>query len=168
MKTPFACCPTRLPASRVSRACLRARRSLAILYQQLGQLYRDSQNYQAAVYTYQELGRLGEEEDRRARLLIMDIYRAAKDLPKALQTGKEAVRNIPPILPMRSSEALLLGESGQTDEGVKMLRTQLERQAQRPRNLSEYRPGVRARPPLQRSRRSRQGRGSLARPASRQ
>jgi tetratricopeptide (TPR) repeat protein len=100
-------------------------RSLAILYQQLGQLYRDTQNYQAAIYTYHELGRLGEEEDRRARLLTMDIYRAAKDLPKALQTGKDAVAKYPGDLPLRSSEALLLGESGQTDEGVKMLRTQL-------------------------------------------
>src|SRR5216683_3331558 len=44
------------------------RRSLAILYQQLGQLYRATQNYQAAVFTYEELGRLGEEEDRRARM----------------------------------------------------------------------------------------------------
>lgn len=100
-------------------------RSLAILYQQLGQLYRDSQNYQAAIFTYQELGRLGEEEDRRARLLMMDVYRAAKDLPKALQTGKEAVAKYPGDLPIRSSEALLLGESGQTEEGVKMLRSQL-------------------------------------------
>src|SRR5207253_5411726 len=32
------------------------RRSLAILYQQLGQLYRDTQNYQAATYTFEELG----------------------------------------------------------------------------------------------------------------
>ncbi len=55
----------------------------------------------------------------------MDIYRAAKDLPKALQAGKEAVAKYPGDLPLRSSEALLLGESGQTDEGVKMLRTQL-------------------------------------------
>jgi tetratricopeptide (TPR) repeat protein len=100
-------------------------RSLAILYQQLGQLYRDTQNYQAAIYTYQELGRLGEEEDRRARLLLMDVYRSAKDLPKALQTGKESVAKYPSDLPLRSSEALLLGESGQTEEGVKMLRTQL-------------------------------------------
>src|ERR1700730_17787980 len=101
------------------------RRSLAILYQQLGQLYRDTQNYQAAIYTFEELGRLGEEEDHRARMMIMDTYRAAKDLPKALQAGKDAVAKYPGDLPLRSSEALLLGESGQTDEGVKMLRTQL-------------------------------------------
>src|SRR5258707_14852844 len=65
------------------------RRSLAILYQQLGQLYRDTQNYPAAIYTFEELGHLGEEEDRRARIIIMDTYRAAKDLPKALHAVQE-------------------------------------------------------------------------------
>jgi tetratricopeptide (TPR) repeat protein len=101
------------------------RRSLAILYQQLGQLYRDTGNFQAAVYTYEELGHLGEEEDRRARLLIMDTYRAAKDLPKALLTGKEALAKYPSDASVRASEALLLGENGQTDEAVKILRAQL-------------------------------------------
>ncbi len=101
------------------------RRSLAILYQQLGQLYKDTQNFQAAVYTYEELGRLGEEEDRRARMLIMDTYRAAKDLPKALQTGKEALAKYPSDPGLRTSNALLLGENGQTDEAVKVLRSQL-------------------------------------------
>jgi tetratricopeptide (TPR) repeat protein len=101
------------------------RRSLAILYQQLGQLYRDTQNFQAAVYTYQELGHLGEDEDRRARLLLMDTYRAAKDLPKALAAGKEAVAKYPNDSSVQAGEALLLGESGQTDEAVKILRAQL-------------------------------------------
>jgi tetratricopeptide (TPR) repeat protein len=101
------------------------RRSLAILYQQLGQLYRDTQNYQASIYTFEELGHLGEEEDRRARIMIMDTYRAAKDLPKALQTGKEALTKYPSDPSIRTSHALLLGENGQTDEAVKMLRAQL-------------------------------------------
>jgi tetratricopeptide (TPR) repeat protein len=101
------------------------RRSLAILYQQLGQLYRDTQNYQAAIYTFEELGHLGEEEDRRARMMIMDTYRAAKDLSKALQTGKEALAKYPADPAIRTSHALLLGENGQTDEAVKILRAQL-------------------------------------------
>jgi tetratricopeptide (TPR) repeat protein len=101
------------------------RRSLAILYQQLGQLYRDTQNYQAAIYTFEELGHLGEEEDRRARMMIMDTYRAAKDLPKALQTGKEALAKYPADPAIRTSHALLLGENGQTDEAVKILKAQL-------------------------------------------
>jgi tetratricopeptide (TPR) repeat protein len=101
------------------------RRSLAILYQQLGQLYRDTQNYQASIYTFEELGHLGEEEDRRARMMIMDTYRAAKDLPKALQTGKEALAKYPADPAIRTSHALLLGENGQTDEAVKILKAQL-------------------------------------------
>ena len=101
------------------------RRSLAILYQQLGQLYRDTENYQAAIFTFQELGHLGEEEDRRARMMIMETYRAAKDLPKALQTGKEALAKYPADPAIRTSYALLLGENGQADEAVKILRAQL-------------------------------------------
>jgi Flp pilus assembly protein TadD len=101
------------------------RRSLAILYQQLGQLYRDTQNYQAAIFTYEELGHLGEEEDRRARMMIMDTYRAAKDLPKALQAGKDALSKYPADPAIRDSQALLLGENGQTEEAVKILRAQL-------------------------------------------
>ena len=103
------------------------RRSLAILYQQLGQLYRDMQNFQAAIYTFEELGRLGDEEDRRSRMLIMDTYRAAKDLPKALQAGKDALAKYPSDSGLRTSNALLLGENGQTDEAVKVLRSQLAR-----------------------------------------
>jgi len=101
------------------------RRSLAVLYQELGQLYKERQNYQAAVFTFNELGHLGDEEDRRARLLIMDAYRSAKDLPKALQSGKEALAKYPNDPAIRASQALLLGENEQTEEGVKMLRAQL-------------------------------------------
>jgi len=102
------------------------RRSLAILYQQLGMLYRDTQNYQAAIYTFQELGHLGEEEDRRARLLIMDTYRLAKDLPRALQAGREAMAKYPNDTAVRASQALLLGENQQTDEAVKLLEADLK------------------------------------------
>jgi tetratricopeptide (TPR) repeat protein len=101
------------------------RRSLAILYQQLGQLYRETQNYQAAIFTFDELGHLGEEEDRRARMLIMDTYRTAKDLSRALQAGKEALAKYPADSGIRTSDALLLGENGQTDEAIKILRAQL-------------------------------------------
>lgn len=101
------------------------RRYLAILYQQLGMLYRDVQNYQAAIYTFQELGHLGEEEDHRARLLIMDTYRMAKDLPKALQTGREAMAKYPNDTSIKASMALLMGENEQTEEAVKLLQSDL-------------------------------------------
>ncbi len=102
------------------------RRRLAVLYQELGTLYRDVQNYQAAIYTFQELGHLGDEEDRRARLLIMETYRLAKDMPKALQAGKEALAKYPDDPAIKSSLALLLGENQQTDEAVKLLESSLK------------------------------------------
>jgi Flp pilus assembly protein TadD len=102
------------------------KRSLAILYQQLGMLYRDVQNYQAAIYTFQELGHLGDEEDTRARLLIMDTYRLAKDMPKALVAGRDAMAKYPKDAAIRSSYALLLGENDQTDEAVKLLEQDLK------------------------------------------
>ncbi|MGB2671200.1 MAG: tetratricopeptide repeat protein, partial [Candidatus Acidiferrum sp.] len=105
------------------------RRSLAILYQQLGQLYRDTENFQAAINTYKELGNLGDDEDRRARMLLMDTYRAAKDLPKALEAGKEALAKYPSDPAVVTSNAMLLGENGQTDEAVKILRGQLTKTA---------------------------------------
>jgi Flp pilus assembly protein TadD len=101
------------------------RRSLAILYQQLGQIYRDAQNFPAAINTYTELGNLGEEEDRRSRILIMDTYRAEKDLPKALEAANQALAKYPSDPGIVTSNALLLGENGQTDAAVKILQGQL-------------------------------------------
>jgi tetratricopeptide (TPR) repeat protein len=101
------------------------RRSLAILYQQLGLVYQQKQNYAAAIYTYEELGHLGDEEDRRARLLIMSAYRDARDLPKALQAGKDALAKYPNDSAIKTRDALLLGENGQVDEAVKLLKSQM-------------------------------------------
>jgi tetratricopeptide (TPR) repeat protein len=102
------------------------RRSLAIFYQQLGMLYRDTQNYQAAIFAFQELGHLGEEEDRRARMMIMDTYRQARDLPKALQTGREALAKYPTDSSIRASQALLLGDNQQPEEAIKILQATLK------------------------------------------
>ena len=51
-------------------------------------------------------------------MLIMETYRQAKDLPKALQTGKEALAKYPSDPAVRATYALLLGENQQADEGV--------------------------------------------------
>ncbi len=101
------------------------RRSLAILYENLGQLYQEKQNYAAAAYTFEELGHLGDEEDRRARYFLMNTYREAKDMTKALQVGKDALVKYPTDPALRSRQATLLGENGQTEEAIKMLKSQL-------------------------------------------
>ena len=102
------------------------RRTLAILYQQLGQLYREVGKYDAAVNTFDEMLRLGPEEDRRARVLIIDTYRAARDIPKALDDVRKALEAYPKDRTIQITEALLYGENAQTDQAVSVLRPLLD------------------------------------------
>lgn len=102
------------------------RRTLAILYQQLGQLYRENSNYSAAVNTFEEMIRLGPEEDRRARVMIMDTYRDARDMPKALETARKAVDAYPKERSILIAQALLFGENQQADQAVSKLHALLD------------------------------------------
>jgi tetratricopeptide (TPR) repeat protein len=102
------------------------RRTLAILYQQLGQLYRETSNYTAAVNTFEEMLRLGTEEDRRARIMIIDTYREARDISKALDAARKAADAYPKDRPILMSQALLLGENAQADLAVSHLHALLD------------------------------------------
>jgi tetratricopeptide (TPR) repeat protein len=102
------------------------RRTLAILYQQLGQLYRETSNYSAAVNTFEEMLRLGTEEDRRARVMIVDTYREARDMPKALDAARKAVDAYPKERSILIAQALLFGENAQADQAVSKLHALLD------------------------------------------
>ena len=102
------------------------RRALAILYQQLGQLYRETSNYTAAVNTFEEMLRLGTEEDRRARVMIIDTYRDARDISKALDAARKASDAYPKDRSIQIAQALLFGENAQADQAVSRLRALLD------------------------------------------
>jgi tetratricopeptide (TPR) repeat protein len=102
------------------------RRTLAILYQQLGQLYRETSNYTAAVNTFEEMLRLGPEEDRRARVMIVDTYRDARDISKAMDAARKAVDAYPKDRSILTEQALLFGENAQADQAVSKLRALLD------------------------------------------
>jgi len=102
------------------------RRTLAILYQQLGQLYREIGNYTAAVNTFEEMLRLGTEEDRRARVMIIDTYRDARDISKALDAAHKAAEAYPKDRSILIAQALLFGENAQADQGVSQLHALLD------------------------------------------
>jgi tetratricopeptide (TPR) repeat protein len=102
------------------------RRTLAILYQQLGQLYRETGNYTAAVNTFEEMLRLGAEEDRRARVMIMDTYRDARDISKALEAAHKAADAYPKDRSILVAQALLYGENAQADQAVSQLHALLD------------------------------------------
>lgn len=102
------------------------RRSLGILYQLLGQLYRDEQNYPAAINTFQEMVRLGPEEDLRARMLMIDTYRASHDLPHAFDEAAKALNEHPRDRGLLLSQALLYGENKQPELAAQTLQPLLE------------------------------------------
>ena len=101
------------------------RRNLAILYQLQGRLNRSAGNYPAAVNSFQELQKLGPEEDRRARLLIVESYRDARDLPAAFAEITKALAAYPNDRSLLISQALLYGENGQPDLAAQSLRALL-------------------------------------------
>ena len=95
------------------------RRSLGILYQLLGQLYRDEQNDSAAINTFQEMVRLGPEEDLRGRMLIIETYRADHDLTHAFAETTQALERASqgprasdhPGRPLRREQAARAGDA---------------------------------------------------------
>ena len=102
------------------------RRSLGILYQLLGQLYRDEQNYSAAINTFEEMVRLGPEEDLRARMLIIDTYRVNRDLPHAFDEVSKALSEHPRDRGLLISQAILYGENKQPELAAQDLQPLLE------------------------------------------
>jgi tetratricopeptide (TPR) repeat protein len=106
------------------------RRSLAVLYEQLGRLYVDSENYTAAIGILSDMSSLGPEEARRASLLTIDAYRSAGDLPHALEAAEKAVAKYADDRELRITRALLLGENGDADQASTQLRAMLMRSSQ--------------------------------------
>ena len=70
--------------------------------------------------------KLGPEEDRRARALIIDTYRDARDIPKALDAAGKAIAAYPKDRPLHITQALLYGENAQTDLAATQLRQLLD------------------------------------------
>jgi tetratricopeptide (TPR) repeat protein len=104
-------------------------RSLGILYQLLGQLYRDEQNYPAAINTFEEMVRLGPQEDLRARMLIIDTYRANRDLVHAFDEASKALSEHPRDRGLLITQAILYGENKQPELAAQNLQPLLENSA---------------------------------------
>ena len=103
------------------------RRNLAILYQLVGRLNRAAENYSAAISSFEELRLLGPEEDLRARLLIVQSYQAARNLPSAFAEMNKALAAHPNDRSLRINQALLYGDNGQPDQAAESLRALLTR-----------------------------------------
>ncbi len=98
------------------------RRTLAILYQLLGQIYRDKENYSAAIGTFQEMARLGPEEDERTRSLIIEVYRSEHDLTRAFEEARKGRMDYPDDRGLKISQAFLYGDNNQPDQAAQILK----------------------------------------------
>jgi tetratricopeptide (TPR) repeat protein len=71
------------------------RNNRGIFIERLGMVYRDQENYAAAVETFRKMIPLGDENARTGYQDVIDTYREAKQWPQATAAAKEAVQKLP-------------------------------------------------------------------------
>jgi tetratricopeptide (TPR) repeat protein len=96
--------------------------ALAILYEEMGRIYREKKDYSAAEKSYEELGKLGPESGKRAQMLLIDTYRESHEIDRAVSETQKAIKDSPKDRGLVVTYAILLGEKGQLDEADKVLR----------------------------------------------
>jgi tetratricopeptide (TPR) repeat protein len=95
--------------------------ALAVLYEQLGHAYLEAENYPSAIRTFEEMGKLGPEVQRRAEMLLIDAYRQSRDLDRAIAETKKGLEASPKDQGLIVTLAMLYGEKSDTDAATKLL-----------------------------------------------
>jgi tetratricopeptide (TPR) repeat protein len=102
------------------------RNNRAIFIERLGVVYREQQNYTAAVDTFRKMLLLGDENARSGYQEIIDTYREAKQWPQATAVAKEAVQKMPEDHDLRMVLDAQLADMGQIDQSVADIRSMLK------------------------------------------
>ena len=103
------------------------RNNRAIFLERLGTIYRDQENYPAAVDTFHKLATLGDDDNARAGYQEMiDTYREAKQWPQATAVAKEAVQKLPNDRDMRMVLDAQLADTGEVDSAIADVRSMLK------------------------------------------
>jgi tetratricopeptide (TPR) repeat protein len=102
------------------------RNNRAIFIERLGMVYREQENYTAAVETFRKMLSLGDENARSGYQEIIDTYREAKQWPQATATAKEAVQRLPDDRDMRMVLDAQLADTGELDKAVADIRSMLK------------------------------------------
>jgi len=78
-------------------------------------------NYDAAIKTFLEVKSLSTEKDGRVDGFIIETYRTAKNLDKAIQYTEQALAETPDSRQLKVVHADLIAEKGKLDEGISAL-----------------------------------------------
>jgi len=102
------------------------RTNRAIFLERLGMIYREQDNYTAAVETFRKLLPLGDENARSGYQEIIDTFREAKQWPQATAAAKEAVQKLPGDRDLRMVLDAQLADTGDVDSAVADIRKMLK------------------------------------------
>jgi tetratricopeptide (TPR) repeat protein len=101
------------------------RTNRAIFIERLGMIYREQENYTAAVETFRKMLTLGDDNARSGYQEIIDTYREAKQWNQATAVAKEAVEKLPNDRDLRMVLDSQLADTGETDKALADTRSML-------------------------------------------
>src|SRR4030081_405482 len=101
------------------------RNNRSIFVERLGLVYRDQENYPAAVETFRKMLTLGDENAKRGYQDIIDTYRESKQWPQATATAREAVQKLPNDREVRMVLDAQLADTGEADKALADVRSML-------------------------------------------
>ena len=102
------------------------RNNRGIFMERLGMVYRDQQNYPAAVESFRKMASLGDENARTGYQDVIDTYREAKEWPQATAAAREAVEKLPNDREMRMVLDAQLADTGDAEKPLADVRSLLK------------------------------------------
>ncbi len=102
------------------------RNNRGIFIERLGMVYRDQENYQAAVESFRKMIPLGDDNARTAYQDIIDTYREAKQWPQATAVAKEALQKLPDDRDLRMVLDSQLADTGDPEKPLADVRSLLK------------------------------------------
>ncbi len=103
------------------------RNNRGIFIERLGMVYRDQENYPAAVETFRKLLTVGGDDNAKTGYQdIIDTYREAKQWPEATAVAKEAAQKLPDDRDLRMVLDAQLADTGDPDKPLADVRSMLK------------------------------------------
>jgi len=114
---------TEKPESSYSQA---DRNNRGIFIERLGMVYREQENYPAAVEAFRKMLTLGDDNARSGYQNIIDTYREAKQWSQATAAAKEAVQKLPDDRELRMVLDAQLADNGDAEKPLADVRAMLK------------------------------------------
>ncbi len=102
------------------------RNNRGIFIERLGMIYRDQENYPAAVEAFRKMIPLGDENARTGYQDVIDTYREAKQWPEATAAAKEALQKLPNDRELRMVLDAQLADTGDPEKPLADVRSLLK------------------------------------------